>query len=59
MERETYLLHRDGLGRFLLQSTDTGVIQGLLWAANPQESARAFSYDYGSIWYPDQIVNLY
>ncbi|MFM7382349.1 MAG: hypothetical protein ACKO1W_04755 [Microcystaceae cyanobacterium] len=58
MERETYLLHRDGLGRFLLQSTDTGVIQGLLWAANPQESARAFSYDYGSIWYPDQIVNL-
>ncbi len=58
MEKETYLLHRDGLGRFLLQSTDTGIIQGQLWAANPNESARAFSYDYGSIWYPDQIVNL-
>ena len=58
MERDTYLLYRDGLGRFLLQSTETGIIQGMLWAAMPGESARAFSYDYGSIWYPDQIVNL-
>lgn len=58
MERDTYLLHRDGLGQFLLQSTETGLVQGLLWAASPQENARAFSYDYGSVWYPDQIVNL-
>jgi hypothetical protein len=58
MKRDSYLLYRDGLGRFLLQNTDTGIVEGLLWGGLPGESARAFSYDYGSIWYPEQIVNL-
>lgn len=58
MERDTYFLHRDGLGRCLLQASDTGIIQGLLFPAFPGESARAFSYDYGSIWYFDQILNI-
>jgi outer membrane protein assembly factor BamB len=58
MSQDQYLLHRDGLGKFLLQSRDIGVIQGRLFPAMPGESARAFSYDYGSVWYPKQILNL-
>jgi outer membrane protein assembly factor BamB len=57
MSEESYFLHRDGLNRFLVQNTETGLI-GLVFPGMPGESARAFSYDYGSVWYPRQIVNL-
>jgi outer membrane protein assembly factor BamB len=58
MSEEQYYLHRDGKGRFLLQRADTGIVEGLLFPAMPGESARAFSYDYGSVWYPHQLLNL-
>jgi hypothetical protein len=37
---------------------ENGLIAGLLFPALPTESARAFSYDYGSVWYREQIINL-
>ncbi|WP_019498392.1 hypothetical protein [Pseudanabaena sp. PCC 6802] len=58
MSEERYYLHRDGKGRFLLQSATTGVVDGFLFPAMPGESARAFSYDYGSVEYPDRLINL-
>jgi outer membrane protein assembly factor BamB len=58
MSQEQYYLHRDGKGRFLLQSVETGIVEGLVFPAMPGESAHAFSYDYGSVWYPKQLINL-
>lgn len=57
MSEEQYYIHRDGSGRFLLQSAETGGIVGLIFPGMPGESARAFSYDYGSVSYPHQLLN--
>ncbi|MEY2976482.1 MAG: hypothetical protein RLZZ435_619 [Cyanobacteriota bacterium] len=53
-----FIAHRDGRGRFLLQSIQTGIVQGLAFPGMPGESAYAFSRDYGSVSYPDEIQNL-
>ncbi|BAY27107.1 WGR domain-containing protein [Calothrix sp. NIES-2100] len=55
---QEYYLHRDGKGRFLLQSVETGILEGLLFPAMPGESAHAFSYNFGSVEYPNQLINL-
>jgi hypothetical protein len=52
-----FILHGCG-DRFCLQSTETGGFFGSLFAGNPGESARAFSYDYGTCYSPQEIVNL-
>ncbi|MGA0198858.1 MAG: hypothetical protein ACO3NK_06995, partial [Prochlorotrichaceae cyanobacterium] len=53
-----YIAHRDGRGRFLLQSVETGILHGLVFPGMPGESAHAFSRDYGSVSYPDEIQNV-
>jgi outer membrane protein assembly factor BamB len=53
-----YIAHRDGRGRFLLQGTETGIVHGLAFPGFPGESAHAFSRDYGSVSYPEEIQNL-
>ncbi len=58
MSEEKYYLHRDGKGRFLLQRAETGIVEGLMFPGMPGESAHAFSYNYGSVWYSNQLINL-
>lgn len=58
MSKSRYYLHQDGKSRFLLQNVITGIIEGLVFPGMPGESAHAFSYNYGSVWFPDQLHNL-
>lgn len=58
MTEPQYWVYRDGRGRFLLQSQETGCIHGLMFCGFPGESAHAFSREYGSVSYLDGILNL-
>jgi outer membrane protein assembly factor BamB len=51
-----FIVHR-GPNCFVLQITETGGFCGFMIAANPGESPRAFSYDFGPIYYTKDIVN--
>jgi outer membrane protein assembly factor BamB len=53
----TYILHRGG-DRFLLQSNTTGAYIGSIIAGNLGESERAFSYDFGTTYQADRIINI-
>lgn len=57
-EPNQYIAHRDGRGRILLQGVETGIIHGLAFPGFPGESAHAFSREYGSVSYPNEIQNL-
>lgn len=53
----SYLAYKGGDSRFLLQSPETGGFVGLMIAGGPNDSAGAFSYDFGSVYMIDQIIN--
>lgn len=52
-----YLLHRGGETRYLLQCAETGTLIGLMFIPFSEESERVFSYNYGPVEHPDQILN--
>lgn len=52
-----FILHRCG-DRYLLQSSQTGAYLGLILQGFPEESARAFSYDFGQVFFPQDLVNF-
>ncbi len=54
----TLILHRAGDQRFVLQSAQTGDLVGLLFAPSPNESRRAFEYDFGSTSDRGEIINI-
>jgi outer membrane protein assembly factor BamB len=53
----TFILHRCS-DRYLLQSAETRGFIGLIIVANPGEGGRAFSYDFGTIYMPKEIINF-
>lgn len=53
-----FIIYRCG-DRFLLQSAETGGYMGLIIQGFPEESARAFAYDFGQVFYPKEIVNFH
>ncbi|MEG3437943.1 hypothetical protein V0288_12515 [Pannus brasiliensis CCIBt3594] len=54
----SYLIHRGGNGRFVLQCTVTGAMAGLMFCPHPNESRRAFEYDYGSTENRESLINV-
>ncbi len=52
------ILHRTGNQRFVLQNAQTGELVGLLFAPSPNESRRAFEYDFGSTSDRAEITNI-
>lgn len=54
----SFILHRAGDQRFVLQSVQTGELIGLLFAPLPSESRRAFEYDFGSTQGRQEIINI-
>ncbi|MBL8149821.1 MAG: hypothetical protein JNN15_07825 [Blastocatellia bacterium] len=53
-----YILHKGGEGRFVLQSSETGVMVGLLIEPLRNESVQMFSYDFGQVYLRKELLNV-
>ncbi|GAB4214840.1 MAG: WGR domain-containing protein [Synechococcales cyanobacterium] len=54
----TYIVHRGGDGRFVLQSGKMGMFLGLMILPLPGETPHAFSYDFGTVYQRQDVVNI-
>lgn len=54
----SYILHRGGDQRFVLQSAQTGSVAGLMLQPIPGEGRQSFAYDFGSTFDRRELLNV-